>query len=160
MRELAGMLEARGLRFGIALSRFNARVGELLLAGAHDTLMRLGAEEDAITVVRVPGAWELPQALRFLADAKPASRFDGLLALGAIVRGETPHFDQLAATVTRALERLAHDTGLPLAYGLLTCDTSEQALERAGGKHGNKGADAALAAVELVQIKRSLAGGR
>lgn len=160
MRELSGTLDARGLRFGLALSRFNSRVGESLLTGAVDGLTRLGANPDDLTVVRVPGAWELPQALRWLAAAPTTARkrsaLDGLVALGALIRGETPHFDQLAASVTRSLDQLASSSALPLAYGLVTCDSMEQAMERAGGKAGNKGFDAALAVVEMVQLRRAL----
>lgn len=159
MRELAGMLDARGLRFGIVLSRFNARVGELLLAGAEDALIRHGASDDAIVVARVPGAWELPQALRWMRSPSgrsgKQSDVDALIVLGALIRGETPHFDHLAAAVTRSLDSFAAECGLPVAYGLLTCDTTEQAMERAGGKAGNKGFEAAMTAIEMAQLRRA-----
>ncbi|MFN7966077.1 MAG: 6,7-dimethyl-8-ribityllumazine synthase [Acidobacteriota bacterium] len=160
MREVAGMLDARGLRFGIVLARFNARVGEVLLAGSIDALRRHGASEDAIVVARVPGAWELPQALRWMrapaARGRKQGEPDALIALGALIRGETPHFDHLAAAVTRSLDSLASESGLPVAYGLLTCDTLEQAMERAGGKAGNKGFEAAMTAIEMVHLRREL----
>lgn len=154
MRELAGHLDATGLSFGIVLSRFNSRVSEMLLAGARDGLVRHGADEDKITVVRVPGAFEIPAALRALGRREP--RPDALLSLGALVRGDTPHFDHLSATVTRAIERIVGELDLPVAYGLLTCDTMEQALDRAGGKAGNKGFEAAMTAIEMANLLRQL----
>jgi 6,7-dimethyl-8-ribityllumazine synthase len=153
MQQLAGHLDARGLSFGIVLSRFNSRITDVLLAGAIDGLTRHGAEDARISVLRVPGSFEIPQGLRLLAERKP----DALIALGALVRGETPHFDHLAAVVTRALEKIAADSGLPVANGVLTCDTLEQAMERAGGKSGNKGFEAAMTAVEMANLRRLLA---
>ncbi len=155
MREIAGHLDARGLRFGIVLGRFNSRVTEVLLAGALDGLRRHHAPEDGITVVRVPGAFEVASALRAL--AKAPDRPDALLALGALIRGETPHFDQLAMVVTRAIEAVGAESALPVANGILTCDTLEQALERAGGKGGNKGFEAAMTAIEMANLARLLA---
>lgn len=154
MRQLSGHLDARELTFGIVLSRFNSRVTDLLLHGAVDGLVRHGADEARITVLRVPGSFEVPQGVRLLAagDAAP----DAILALGALVRGETPHFDHLAATVTRALDAIAAETGLPVANGVLTCDTLEQAMERAGGKGGNKGFEAAMTAIEMANLRRQL----
>ncbi|RMG43286.1 MAG: 6,7-dimethyl-8-ribityllumazine synthase [Acidobacteria bacterium] len=157
MRELAGSFDAKGLRFAIAVSRFNERVGSALLSGARDALERHGVEDGDVTVVRVPGAFEIPLALRWLAGREP--RPDALIALGALVRGETPHFDHLAAAVTRGLERLAADTGLPVANAVLTCDTGEQALDRAGGKAGNKGFDAAMTAIEMARLFRRIRSG-
>jgi 6,7-dimethyl-8-ribityllumazine synthase len=154
MRELAGHLDATGLHFGIVLSRFNSRVTDILLAGARDALIRHGADDDRITVVRVPGAFELPVALRALGRREPAP--DALLALGALVRGDTPHFDHLATTVTRTLATISGELDLPVANGLLTCDTMEQALDRAGGKTGNKGFEAAMTAIELANLLRQL----
>lgn len=154
MQHMAGQLDAHGLSFGIVLSRFNSRVTDLLLAGAIDGLTRHGADEARITVVRVPGSFEIPQGLRLAAGRQP----DALIALGALVRGETPHFDHLAGVVTRALERISADTGLPVANGVLTCDTLEQAMERAGGKGGNKGFEAAMTAIEMANLRRQIAG--
>lgn len=154
MKDIAGQLVAKDLSFGIVLSRFNSRVTEVLLAGALDGLIRHGASRDKITVVRVPGSFEIPQALRTLAQAKEHP--DALLALGALVRGETPHFDHLAATVTRELQRVAAESGVPVANGVLTCDTMEQAMDRAGGKIGNKGFEAALTAIEMANLRRNL----
>ncbi|UCF69628.1 MAG: 6,7-dimethyl-8-ribityllumazine synthase [Acidobacteriota bacterium] len=156
MIELAGRLDAQNLRFGIVLARFNSRVTERLLAGALDALSRHGASEDAITVARVPGAFELAQALRALAAGKTPP--DALLGLAALVRGETPHFDHLAAVVTRALDRVAADTRIAVANGVLTCESTEQALDRSGGKGGNKGFEAAMSAIEMAQLLRQLPG--
>ncbi len=155
MKELAGKLDAKGLTFGIVLSRYNSRVTEVLLNGALDGITRLGGSRDNVTVVRVPGSFEITQGLRMLARGKSAP--DALIALGALVRGETPHFDQLAMTVTRDLAAVASETGIPVADGVLTTDTLEQAMERSGGKSGNKGFEAALTAVEMAQLKK-LAG--
>ena len=152
MKELAGKLDAKGLSFGIVLSRFNSRVTEVLLSGALDGITRLGGSRDNVTVVRVPGSFEITQGLRMLARGKNAP--DALIALGALVRGETPHFDQLAMVVTRDLAAVAAESGIPVADGVLTTDTLEQAMERAGGKSGNKGFEAAMTAVEMAQLKK------
>jgi 6,7-dimethyl-8-ribityllumazine synthase len=162
MQQFAGHLDASGLRFGIVVARFNSRVTDILLAGALDGLRRHGALDDHITVARVPGAWELPHALRLLAEG-PAETADrspphALLALGALVRGETPHFDVLASHTTRMLAQVDAETGIPVANGLLTCDASDQALERAGGKAGNKGFEAAMSAIEMANLRRTLRG--
>jgi 6,7-dimethyl-8-ribityllumazine synthase len=168
IRDLGGRLEAQGLAFGIVLSRFNSRVTDLLLAGALDGLRRHGATDDGIVVARVPGSFEIPQGVRWLAGglgpegkgarASAAVKPDAILALGALVRGETPHFDHLAAVVTRALDTIAGETGVPVANGVLTCDTLEQAMERAGGKGGNKGFEAAMTAIEMAHLRRLIAG--
>jgi 6,7-dimethyl-8-ribityllumazine synthase len=152
MKELAGKLDAKGLTFGIVLSRFNSRVTEVLLNGALDGITRLGGSRDNVTVVRVPGSFEITQGLRMLARGKSAP--DALIALGALVRGETPHFDQLALVVTRDIAAVAAESGIPVADGVLTTDTLEQAMERAGGKSGNKGFEAAMTAVEMAQLKK------
>lgn len=152
MKELAGKLDAKGLSFGIVLSRFNSRVTEVLLNGALDGITRLGGSRDSVTVVRVPGSFEIAQGLRLLAGAKNAP--DALIALGALVRGETPHFDQLARVVTGEIAAVAAESGIPVANGVLTTDTLEQAMERAGGKSGNKGFEAAQTAVEMAQLKK------
>ena len=157
MLEIAGNLDASGLGFGIVVSRWNSRITEVLLSGCLDGLRRHGAEDGRIVVVRVPGSMELPQGLRALAGMPEPP--DVLIALGALVRGETPHFDHLAATVTRSLERIAEATGKPVANGVLTCDTLDQALDRAGGKGGNKGFEAAMVAIEMGNLARQLGGG-
>ncbi len=154
MRQVAGNLDASGLGFGIVLARFNSRITETLLAGALDALRRHGADDERIVVVRVPGAFELPHALRRLAATKPAP--DALLALGALVRGDTPHFEVLAHEATRMLTAVDAETGIPVANGLLTCDAMEQALDRAGGKSGNKGFEAAMTAIEMANLVRAL----
>jgi 6,7-dimethyl-8-ribityllumazine synthase len=154
-RSYEGSLDGRGLDVALLVSRFNAFVADRLLDGAIDCLERHGCTADHRTVVRVPGAWELPQAARKLAAS---GRYQGLVVLGALVRGETPHFDLLAGEVTRALGQIARDSGLPLGYGLVTADTVEQAIDRAGAKAGNKGWDAALAAIEMMQLFRRLDG--
>ena len=165
MLELAGDLDARELSFGIVLSRFNNRVTDVLLSGALDALARHGANEERIILVRVPGAFEIPQGVRMMAQgacgrANAPIRPDAILALGALVRGETPHFDHLSAVVTRDLAQIAAETGVPVANGVLTCDTLEQAMERAGGKSGNKGFSAAMTAIEMANLRGLLAGGR
>ncbi len=163
VQQVAGQLDARGLTFGIVLSRFNSRVTDLLLSGALDGLTRHGADSARITVVRVPGSFEVPQAVRMLAHegvrtATGPVRVDAILALSALVRGETPHFDHLASTVTRALDTISGETGIPVANGVLTCDSLEQAMDRAGGKSGNKGFEAAMTAIEMANLRRQLAG--
>jgi 6,7-dimethyl-8-ribityllumazine synthase len=157
IEETRGDLAGAGRRFGIVASRFNQQIGEALIAGAADCLRRHGVAEDDVVLVTVPGAWEIPQALSALASAKPAStklggNLDALIALGVVIRGETPHFDYLARECTAGIARAAERHGLPVAYGVLTCDTTEQAQERAGGKAGNKGCEAALAALEMADL--------
>src|SRR3954471_10208048 len=138
IRETRGDLTGAGRRFGIVASRFNSRIGDLLVAGAVDCLRRHGVAAGDIHVVSVPGAWEIPQALEELAAADDGGRkVDGLVAIGVVIRGETPHFDHLCAQATRGIAGVAERHRVPVGYGLLTCDTSEQAAERAGGKAGN-----------------------
>jgi 6,7-dimethyl-8-ribityllumazine synthase len=160
-----GKLDASGKRFGIVVSRFNAFITERLLAGAVDALRRAGAHSQDIRVVRVPGAFEVPSAARTLAES---GEVDALICLACIIRGETSHYEHLANEVTRGIGQSAQDTGVPHAYGVLTCDSLEQAIDRAGLKLGNKGWDAALSAVEMASLKAassqsplaSRAGGR
>ncbi len=147
-----GKLDARGLRFGIVVGRFNAFITERLLAGAQDALRRLGADPKDITVVRVPGSFEVPAAARILAHS---GKQDAIICLGCLIRGLTDHYDVIANEVTRGIGQSAQETGVPHAFGVLTCDTLEQAIDRAGLKAGNKGWDAALAAVEMAQLKAS-----
>ncbi|MFY9825064.1 MAG: 6,7-dimethyl-8-ribityllumazine synthase [Thermoanaerobaculia bacterium] len=154
-----------GRRFGIVASRFNSRLGDLLVAGAVDCLRRHGVASGDIHLVSVPGAWEIPQALEELAAAGGSdggngrASVDGLVAIGVVIRGETPHFDYLCAQATRGIAGVAERHRVPVGYGLLTCDTSEQAAERAGGKAGNKGWEAALAALEMADLFARLRAG-
>lgn len=148
IREIQGSLSAAGRRFAIVASRFNSRVVELLVSGAVDCLRRHGADD--ITVVRVPGAWEIPQAAEELAAGEP--RYDAIVALGVVIRGETPHFDYICSSCSRGLASLSKRHRIPVGFGVLTCDTSQQAEERAGGKAGNKGWEAALAALEMADL--------
>lgn len=156
MRTVQGVLSAGGLRFGIVVSRFNALVTGRLLDGAVDCLLRHGASEDSLTTVYCPGAFEIPQVAQQMARS---GRFDGVICLGCVIRGDTPHFDYIAAEVAKGIGQIALQTNIPTAFGVLTTDTLEQALERAGAKAGNKGWDAAITAIELVQLSRALQGG-
>ncbi len=151
VRVIEGQLNASGLRFAVVVSRFNSLVAERLLEGALDCLLRHGALQEDITVVRVPGAWELPLAADRLAAG---GEVHAVIALGALIRGETPHFDVIAAECAKGLAKVSLERKLPVAFGVLTCDTMDQALDRAGGKAGNKGWDAALAAMEMAQLWR------
>lgn len=153
-RAYEGTLDARGMRFALVVSRFNDFVGNRLLAGAQDCLTRHGADASDLTVVRVPGSWEMPLATDRVARS---GRFDAVVAIGVLIRGETPHFDVLAAEVSRGLARVATETGVPVGFGLLTTETVEQAVERAGAKAGNKGWDAALSAIEMASLLRRMA---
>jgi len=150
---LQGQLEGKGIRVAIVVSRFNELVTGRLLAGAQDCLERHGCAEKDHTVVRVPGSWELPLAANRLAATK---RFDAIVALGALIRGETPHFDFLAAQVARGMAEVGMRSGIPVIFGVLTTETVEQALDRAGAKTGNKGWDAAMSAIEMVNLFRGL----
>lgn len=148
-----GKLVATGLRFGIVVSRWNSFITERLLDGALDALVRHGAAEEQIEVARVPGTWEIPAAAQRMANAR---RCDAVICIGCLIRGATPHFDYLASGVTSSLGQIAAQTGLPVAYGILTVENIEQAIERAGTKAGNKGAEAALAAVEMADLMRQM----
>jgi 6,7-dimethyl-8-ribityllumazine synthase len=150
-----GTLSAEGIRFGIVISRFNSLVTQRLLEGALDCLVRHGADVNATTVVYCPGAFEIPQVAQTMAKS---GRFDALISLGCVIRGDTPHFDYIAAEVAKGIGQVGLSTNVPIAFGVLTTETLEQALERAGAKSGNKGWDAALTAIELVQIGRQLSG--
>jgi 6,7-dimethyl-8-ribityllumazine synthase len=153
IRTLQGDLIARDLRIAIVAARFNDAIVEHLLRGAVDTLLRHGASEKQIEIIRVPGAYDLPLIVRKVAAAK---RCDAVVALGAVIRGATPHFDLVAGQCAAGLARAQEETGVPVAFGVLTTDTIEQAVERAGTKAGNKGADAALCALELANLLRRL----
>jgi 6,7-dimethyl-8-ribityllumazine synthase len=149
-----GSLDASQVRVAVVVSRFNEDVTERLLAGALTSLDRMGQAETQRTVIRVPGAWELPLAA---AHAARSGRVDAVVALGALVRGATPHFDHIASQASAGLAAVARETGIPVGFGLLTTESLEQALDRAGGKAGNKGAEAAAAAIEMVQLLRRMA---
>ena len=150
---IEGELLARDLRFAFVAARFNDFIVESLLRGAVDALKRHGATEKQIEIVRVPGAFDIPIVARKLALSR---RYEALIALGAVVRGQTPHFDFVAGECASGLARIALESGVPIAFGVLTTDTMEQAVDRAGGKAGNKGADAALAAIEMANLLRRL----
>ena len=148
-----GDLSVRDLRFALVVSRFNDFVVEPLVRGAVDALKRHGAAEKQIEIVRVPGAFDIPVVARKLAQSR---RYEALVALGAVIRGQTPHFDYVAGECASGLARIALESGVPIGFGVLTTDTVEQAVDRAGGKAGNKGADAALAALEMANLLRRL----
>jgi 6,7-dimethyl-8-ribityllumazine synthase len=152
-RNLQGSPTGDGMRIGIALARFNQAVTDRLLAGALEALVQQGVADDAIDVATVPGAFELPLCAQRLAST---GRYDALICLGAVVRGETPHFDFVAGEAARGIAEVSRRFDLPMAFGVLTTDTIEQALARAGGDRGNKGAEAALTALEMVQVLREV----
>jgi 6,7-dimethyl-8-ribityllumazine synthase len=159
IREVEGALHGAGKRFGIVASRFNSRVVELLVSGAIDCLRRHGVDPADILVVRVPGAWELPQAAEELANpGEGRPKLDALVALGVVIRGDTPHFDYICSQCSRGLSSVAERHRIPVGFGVLTCDTSQQAEERAGGKAGNKGWEAALSALEMADLLARLRG--
>lgn len=156
-REFAGSLDGKGLRFALIVSRFNDFVTSRLVAGALDALTRHGVAANDVHTIWVPGAWEIPPAAAQLATgATVCGDLDGLVCLGAVIRGSTPHFDHVCSRATSGLARVADDTGIPIGFGVLTCDTIEQAIERAGSKAGNKGAESALAALEMANLHRLL----
>jgi len=149
MKTYQGKLQAKGLKIAIVVSRFNSFISERLLEGALEALQKTGAQDADLSVYKVPGAFEVPLVAKKIAKAKTA---DGILCLGALVRGETPHFDYLSAEVTKGLAQIAMEDGVPVAFGILTVDTVEQAIERAGTKAGNKGYDAAFSLVETMNL--------
>jgi 6,7-dimethyl-8-ribityllumazine synthase len=153
LRTIEGDLLARDARIAIVAARFNEFVVERLVAGAVDALLRHGASEKSIEIVRVPGAFDMPLAVRRLAFSK---RYDLIVALGAVIKGATAHFDFVAGECAAGLARAGLDSGVPVGFGVLTCDTLEQAIDRAGGKSGNKGGDAALAALEMANLLKRL----
>jgi 6,7-dimethyl-8-ribityllumazine synthase len=150
-----GDLSAAGMRFGIVVARWNAVITERLLQGALDALLRSGAAMQALRIVRVPGAWEIPSAARTLADTQ---QLDAIVTLGCLLRGETAHYEAIYNEVARGIGQSQQATGIPHSFGVLTCDTLEQALDRAGLKLGNKGFEAALAAIEMVSLQRKISG--
>jgi 6,7-dimethyl-8-ribityllumazine synthase len=152
----AGKLSADGLRFGIVLSRFNSFISEKLLEGALDSLSRSGADDNLIDVVRVPGAFEMPLIAKKMAKS---GRYDAVICLGAVIRGATPHFDVVVNEVSKGVAQVALDSEVPVLFGVLTTDSIEQAIERAGTKAGNKGADVAVAAIEMANLMKTCAKG-
>lgn len=152
-RVVEGDFSATTARFTIVVARFNAFIVEGLLDGAIDALKRHGVSENNITVVRVPGAFEMPVAVKKVAEG---GQVDAIIALGAVIRGGTPHFEYVAGECASGIAAIARETGIPVAFGVLTTDTIEQAIERAGTKAGNKGADAAMSALEMVSLLRNL----
>ena len=150
---IEGSLSAAGLRFAIVASRFNGLIVEPLIAGAVDAITRTGGNSDAITIVRCPGAWELPQTTRIVVER---GGIDAVIVLGAVIRGSTPHFDYVAGEAAKGVSAVAASTDVAVSFGVLTTDTIEQALERAGVKAGNKGFDAAMAAIELASLFEQL----
>ncbi|HCE68594.1 MAG: 6,7-dimethyl-8-ribityllumazine synthase [Geobacteraceae bacterium GWC2_55_20] len=148
-----GNLDAKGQKIGIVVSRFNSFICERLLEGAVDALVRHGADDADISVARVPGAFEIPLAARKMAGS---GKYDALICLGAVIRGSTPHFDYVASEVSKGVASVSLDSGVPIAFGVLTTDTIEQAVERAGTKAGNKGFEAAVTAIETVNLFKAL----
>jgi 6,7-dimethyl-8-ribityllumazine synthase len=153
MAELSGAPSGAGRRVAVIASRFNEEITRALVEGALDALVRHGAAFDDIDVLWVPGAWELPLAVR---RAMETERYDAVIALGAVIRGETPHFDYISAEASRGLADAARDSEIPVGFGLLTCNDMDQARARAGGEHGNKGWDAAVAALEMADLMQQL----
>jgi 6,7-dimethyl-8-ribityllumazine synthase len=158
VKTIEGALSAEGLRVAIVASRFNDFIGERLVAGALDALTRTGAARDAVDLIRVPGAFEIPLAVR---EAARSARYDAIVCVGCVVRGATPHFDYVASEMAAGIAAVSRETGVPVGFGVLTTETIDQAIERAGAKAGNKGFEAALAAVEMANLVRTLrrAGG-
>ena len=152
VRVIEGDLQGQGVKVSIVVSRFNSFITDRLLDGALDALRRHGVEEEGITVIRVPGSFEIPLGVRRAAGQK----VDAVIALGALIRGGTPHFDYLSAEVTKGVAHVMLETGIPVSFGVLTTDTVEQAVERAGAKAGNKGAEAAQSALEMVSLLRRM----
>jgi 6,7-dimethyl-8-ribityllumazine synthase len=152
-RVFEGQLSAAGLRFAIIVSRFNSFITDRLLAGAMDALARTGADPAAVDTVKVPGSWEVPLVASELARQH---RYDAIICLSAVIRGETPHFDYVAAEAAKGVAHASAETGVPVAFGVLTTNTLEQAIDRAGAKSGNKGFDAAMTAIEMANLMRAL----
>jgi 6,7-dimethyl-8-ribityllumazine synthase len=152
-RVFEGQLSAAGLRFAIVVSRFNSFITERLFNGAMDALTRTGGNPDLIDVIKVPGSWEVPM---IAAELARQHRYDAVICLSAVIRGETPHFDYVAAEAAKGVAHASFETGVPVAFGVLTTNTLEQAIDRAGVKGGNKGFDAAMSAIEMANLLRSL----
>jgi 6,7-dimethyl-8-ribityllumazine synthase len=153
--EIEGALQGEGLRVAIAVARFNSFITDRLLGGALDGLRRHGVADGDTTVVRVPGSWELPVVVKALADS---GKYDAVICLGAVIRGETPHFDYVAGEAAKGIGQAMMQTGVPVAFGVLTTNTLEQAIDRAGAKSGNKGFDAAATVIEMASVLRQIRG--
>lgn len=150
---IEGKLDASGLKFGLVVSRFNSFICDRLVEGAIDALLRHGASREDLQIVRVPGAFEIPMTAKKMAAT---GRYDALICLGAVIRGATPHFDYVSAEVSKGVASVSLDAGIPVAFGVLTTDNIEQAIERAGSKAGNKGSEAAVTAIEMVNLFKAL----
>jgi len=148
-----GSFNAEGLKFGIVVSRFNHFIADKLLSGAMDAIYRHGGSEDDISVFRVPGSFEIPSVANKLVES---GKFDAIICLGVLIRGETPHFDYIASEVSKGIANIAINSGIPVLFGVVTADSIEQAIERAGTKQGNKGFDAAMAAIEMANLYKNL----
>jgi 6,7-dimethyl-8-ribityllumazine synthase len=153
MKIIEGELQAKGLKFGIVFSRFNDFITSKLLDGAKDALLRHGAEEDDLDVIKVPGSFEIPMVAKKMALK---GKYNSIICLGTIIRGATPHFEYIAAEVSKGIASASMETGVPIAFGIITSDTLEQAVERAGTKSGNKGWDAAITAIEMAQLIKKI----
>lgn len=153
IRQIEGALSATETRFALVVSRFNDFIGQKLVEGAVDCIRRHGGSEEQITIYRCPGAFELPMVAKKVALS---GKYDAIITLGAIIRGSTPHFDVIAAEATKGIAQVSLDTGVPIAFGVLTTENIEQAIERAGTKAGNKGFDAAMTAIEMVNLYRQI----
>ncbi len=152
-RTMEGNLDGKGLKCAIVVSRFNSFITERLVGGALDALARTGCNPDDVEVVKVPGSWEIPLAARTLVQQK---RHDALICLGAVIRGDTPHFEYIIAETAKGLGQASLESGIPITFGVLTTDTLEQAIDRAGAKSGNKGFDAAMSAIEMANLMRQI----
>jgi len=150
---IEGQLDAKGFRFAVIVSRFNDFISNRLLEGCIDALVRHGAREDTISVYKVPGSFEIPITAKKLAET---NSFDAVICLGGVIRGDTPHFDYVAAEVSKGIARVSQEAKLPVIYGVITADTIEQAIERAGTKAGNRGWDAAISAIEMVNLFKNI----
>jgi 6,7-dimethyl-8-ribityllumazine synthase len=153
MNIIEGKLSAEGLKFGIIVGRFNSFITERLLEGAIDCILRHGGSKENIEIVKVPGSFEIPLTAKKLAKS---GKYDAVICLGAVIRGSTPHFDYVANEVTKGIAQVSLETEVPISYGILTTDTIEQAVERAGTKMGNKGFDAAMVAIEMANVLKSI----
>ena len=153
--DLEGVLRGDGFRVGIVVSRFNEKITTSLIQGAKDKLRRLGVSEKEIFTVKVPGSYELPRGVMQLADKK---ELDGIVALGAVVRGETPHFEYVSNEASKGIAKLNLELPIPISFGLITADTMDQALNRSGGKQGNKGVEAAEALIEMINLEKEMEG--
>lgn len=153
--EIEGSLQGAGLKVAIAVARFNSFITDRLLGGALDGLRRHGVADDAVTIVRVPGSWELPVTVKALAES---GKYDAIICLGAVIRGETPHFDYVAGEAAKGIGQVMTATGVPVAFGVLTTNTLEQAIDRAGAKAGNKGFDAAATVIEMASVLKQIRG--